>query len=671
MPRSTIVGNGNLLVTMDNKLMVRDIYFPYVGLEDHTAYSHFHKIGVFTDGKINWLHSNAFKTEVGYIKNSLTTHNRTTNSNIGITMTFNDFVYPSRNIFIRKIMVHNGEDRDRHVKIYFNQDFNLYGAKLKDTALYDPDTGGILHYRQKRYFLINGQSNFGGISNYSTGKSQYKHFEGTWKDAEDGKLENNPIDQGSVDSTAEFEMHLKPYGAETIYVWYAAGQNYHEVEKLNNYVVKNTPERLLENSISYWKSWVSKSHMLESTDVSNKVKDLYTRSLLIIRTQIDNRGGILAANDSDIMKFNKDTYTYVWPRDGAYVAYAMDNAGYGEITKRFYRFCARTVTEDGYLLHKYNPDESWGSSWHPWVNKEGEKIFPVQEDETALVIRSIWHHYEHFKDIEFLQEIYNSFVFKATDFLLRFIDKKTGLPKASYDLWEEQRAIFAYTVASTYAGLESAINIAHTLGRQSKVQKYKRVKDRMKKAFINYFYDDELKRFIKSINLENGEIIKRDTTIDASLLGIHFLNMLPPDDPKLISTVKDVHNKLWVRTIIGGLARYENDYYHRYYDKPEIPGNPWIITTMWYADWLIATAKDSDDLKEARKLLEWVAYVANRAGMIPEQLNPFTGEHLSVSPLTWSHAAFVETVYNYDRKWHEFNVPISISKTEASSNKKS
>lgn len=671
MPRSTIVGNGNLLVTLDNKLMVRDIYFPYVGLEDHTAYSHFHKIGIFTDGKINWLHANEFKSEVGYIKNSLTTHNKTKNSSIGISMTFNDFVYPSRNIFMRKIMIHNTEERERHIKVYLNQDFNLYGAKLKDTALYDPDTGGILHYRQKRYFLINGQSNFGGISGYSTGKSQYKHYEGTWRDAEDGKLEKNPIDQGSVDSTVEFELHLKPLGAETIYVWYVAGKNYHEVKRLNDYIVKNTPERLLENAISYWKSWVSKSHVLESTDVSDKVKELYIRSLLVIRTQIDNHGGILAANDSDIMKFNKDTYTYVWPRDGAYVAYAIDNAGYGEITKRFYRFCARTITEDGYLLHKYNPDESWGSSWHSWVNKEGEKIFPVQEDETALVIRSIWHHYEHFKDIEFLQEIYNSFVFKAANFLLRFIDKKTGLPLESYDLWEEQRAVFAYTVASTYAGLEATINIAHTLGRYGKVQKYKRVKERMKKAFIKYFYDEKLKRFIKSINLKDGEVVKRDTTIDASLLGIHFLKILEPDDPKLASTVKAIYKKLWVRSVIGGIARYENDYYHRYYDKPEIPGNPWIITTMWYADWIIATAKDSKDLANARKLIEWVAYIANRAGMIPEQLNPFTGEHLSVSPLTWSHAAFVETIYNYDRKWHEFNMPLSISKTDASSNKKS
>lgn len=671
MPRSTVVGNGNLLVTFDNKLLIRDLYFPYVGLEDHTAYGHYHRIGVYTDGAMSWLDNDKWQAEVGYINETLITQNKTVNKEIGISLTFNDFVYPSKNIFIRKIVINNEQNRERHLKIYFNQNFDLYGAKLKDTALYDPDTQGILHYRQERYFLVNGQSHFGGISSYSTGKSEYLNLEGTWRDAEDGKLERNPIDQGSIDSTIEFEFHLKPKSCETLYVWYVTGQNFHEVKTLNDYVIKNSADRLMENTINYWRSWVSKSHELESSDLSPTIKNLFKRSLLVIRTQIDNNGGILAANDSDIMKFNKDTYTYVWPRDGAYVAYALDEAGYGEITKRFYRFCVRAITQDGYLLHKYNPDGSWGSSWHPWIDKEGKKILPIQEDETALVIRSLWHHYEKLQDIEFLQEMYNSFVVKAANFLIRYIDKKTGLPLESYDLWEEKRAVFAYTVASVYSGLEAAINIARTLGRYANIKKYERTADRIKKAFLEYFYDKKVKRFIKSIRLQDGEVIERDIALDASLFGISFFGLLPHDDLRMVSTVKALYEALWVHTTIGGMARYQNDRYHGQGEKPEIPGNPWIITTMWYADWIIATAKDSRDLEHGRKLLEWVGKIANRAGMLPEQLNPYTGEHISVSPLTWSHSSFVQTIINYDRKWHQFNIPLSTSKTDASSTEKS
>jgi oligosaccharide amylase len=582
-------------------------------------------------------------------------------------LSFNDFVYPSKNVFIRKIVIQNMQNSERIVKLYFNQDFDLYGTKLKDTALFDPDTEALIHYRQQRYFLMNGQSQFGGMSSFSTGKSQYLHLEGTWKDAEDGKLEKNPIDQGSVDSTAEFELHLKPESLETLYIWYTAGENYHAVKVLNDYVIKNSPERLMENTINYWRSWVSKSHEIESNDISEFTKNLFKRSLLVIRTQIDNNGGILAANDSDIMKFNKDTYTYVWPRDGAFITYALDEAGYGEITKRFYRFCAKVQTDDGYLLHKYNPDGSWGSSWHPWIDEDGEKVIPIQEDETALVIRSIWHHYEKFGDIEFLQEIYNSFVSKAANFLVRYIDKKTGLPKESYDLWEEHRGVFAYTVASTYAGLQAAIKISETLGRFAKVKSYERAADRIRKAFETYFYDKKLKRFIKSVRIKDGKITNRDTTLDASIFSISYLGLLPNDDKRVISTMNALHDVLWVKTLIGGMARYQNDYYHRRDHNPEIPGNPWIITTMWYADWLIVTSKDANDLEQARKLIEWAGYVANKAGMMPEQLHPFTGEHLSVSPLTWSHSSFVQTLISYDKKWHQFNIPLDTSNTDESS----
>ena len=35
------------------------------------------------------------------------------------------------------------------------------------------------------------------------------------------------------------------------------------------------------------------------------------------------------------------------------------------------------------------------------------------------------------------------------------------------------------------------------------------------------------------------------------------------------------------------------------------------------------------------------------SGVLAEQVNPYTNEPLSVSPLTWSHAAFVTAVLEY------------------------
>jgi len=78
-----------------------------------------------------------------------------------------------------------------------------------------------------------------------------------------------------------------------------------------------------------------------------------------------------------------------------------------------------------------------------------------------------------------------------------------------------------------------------------------------------------------------------------------------------------------------------------------VPGNPWFITTLWLADWYAVIAQEPEDLKPALKLLEWVASHALPSGVLAEQVNPYTNAPLSVSPLTWSHAAYIATVQSY------------------------
>jgi GH15 family glucan-1,4-alpha-glucosidase len=48
--------------------------------------------------------------------------------------------------------------------------------------------------------------------------------------------------------------------------------------------------------------------------------------------------------------------------------------------------------------------------------------------------------------------------------------------------------------------------------------------------------------------------------------------------------------------------------------------------------------------------LEWGTAHANECGLMAEQLHPYTGVPLSVSPLTWSHSSFIVTVLDYLEK---------------------
>src|SRR2546428_642537 len=75
-----------------------------------------------------------------------------------------------------------------------------------------------------------------------------------------------------------------------------------------------------------------------------------------------------------------------------------------------------------------------------------------------------------------------------------------------------------------------------------------------------------------------------------------------------------------------------------------VTGNSWFICTLWLAEYYIAKAECNADLSKALEILQWTADRALPSGVLAEQVNPLTGEELSVSPLTWSHSTFIAAV---------------------------
>ncbi|MEO6434495.1 MAG: glycoside hydrolase family 15 protein, partial [Tepidisphaeraceae bacterium] len=458
---------------------------------------------------------------------------------------------------------------------------------------------------------------------------------------------------------------------KTVYMAIIAGHSREELIELNQWLTKMGPQGVLDRTSAYWRLWVGGTN-INFGNLPDKVVELFKRSLLVVRTQIDNNGAICAANDSDIMQFSRDTYSYVWPRDGALVADSLDLAGFPDVARSFYTFCQRTITADGFFYHKYNPDGSPASSWHPWVMK-GQRSLPIQEDETALVVWALWRHYYRYRDIEFIRPMWVDIVQKAADFMCRYRDSRTGLPLPSYDLWEERWGVHAFTVATVYGGLKAAANFAVCFGDRERAQRYKKAAEEMRAGAAKYLFSEKLNRFVRRLvpkdtpvppgdqsyhehqalaqDQTGGDVYEVDEVIDASLYSIYKFHLFAADDPRVVSTMRAVEDKLWVKTRVGGVARYENDYYHRVSnDIAAVPGNPWFICTLWLADYFITCATTTAELKSALPIFEWTAAHALESGILAEQVNPYTNEPISVSPLTWSHATVVSTAIKYLEK---------------------
>jgi glucoamylase len=648
MPRDIPVGNGSLLVTFDELYRIRDIYFPRVGKENHSE-GHPFRFGLWVDGQFSWISDEGWTRELNYLSETLVTDVRLVNEELGVEIISNDAVDSHENIFLRRIALRNMKDVRREFRLFFHQDFYISETEVGDTAYFDPETLSLIHYKGQRYFLISTDA-AAGVETFATGRKAFRGAEGTWRDAEDGLLSEGAITEGSVDSTIGRTLHVEAFDVAEMFYWIAAGASYQEVSKLTELVHARGPYELIRRTHDFWRAWVNKSE----TDFGNlptEVVRLYKRSLLIVRTQIDNGGAILAANDSDVTLRATDHYSYLWPRDGALVAYALDLAGYHNLPRAFFDLCGKIINPEGYFLQKYNADGSVASGWHAsWDPYTKQRLMPIQEDETALVLWALWNHYDEFRDIEFARMLYRPLIKRAADFMVQFRDEETKLPSPSWNLWEDRRGIHTFTCATVVGGLRAAANFTTLFGETELTEKYQRAAQEVCAGMRALLYRPELERFARSIMPHAGGY-EVDDTIDASLFGIFYFGAFAPDDSLVRNTMRAVEERLWAKTEVGGVARYEGDGYMRVADDLEkVPGNPWFICTLWLADYRIASARTLEELESAVEILEWVVKRALPSGVLAEQVDPLTGAPVSVSPLTWSHSTVVATVVAYLRK---------------------
>lgn len=648
MPRALVLGNGESVVCLDRFGFVRDFYFPYVGLENHVS-GNKHRIGLMVDGKFTWLDDGTWEIKIGYKPETMVGYLVCKNEGLQLSLVMEDCVYNESNVFLRQVDIYNHNDNVRDVRIFFHQVFLIQENKKRNTAFYDPTHNAVVHYRGRRIFIVNGRTEDGHkIDDFSVGAYNYGGHQGTYKDAEDGELGKNGVEHGSVDSTIRFCTTCEGKKKTTVYYWIAAAKTLDEVYALNSMVMNKTPQGMIHSTEDYWHAWLDRRNFNFDFLTKEQLK-LFNTSLFILRAHTDDRGSIIASADSEMIEYGKDDYAYMWPRDAAFIVSVLDEAGFTEATKNFFKFCNEVLHEDGYLHHRFNSDQSLGSTWHSpsaqnaWL-KDKKLQLPIQEDETASVLFSLWHHYEHTKDIEFIEDLYKPFIEKMANFLVDFRNKDTGLPLPSYDLWEEVIGVSTYTCASVYGGLMAAANFSELLGKRNHMRKYRQAAKEIKKATVDNLYSAERRSFIRYVKCTDGKPEQVQIIDASSLFGLWYFGMFQQDDPLFQNTHKQVMENLTNPGQTGGFTRYENDAYFRSREK----SNPWFITTLWEVERRLSSDKVSEeDLDFARQVYTWIEKHLYPSGVMAEQLDPDYGDSQSATPLVWSHAEYVRSVLLY------------------------
>jgi glucoamylase len=558
--------------------------------------------------------------------------------NLQVTLLLQDYIDPEYNALVRHITINSHADHERDVRIFMHQVFQISRNGRADTAMYVPDDHYVLDYKGRYCLLIAGQwVDNTDFDQYAVGNYAIEGKAGTFKDAEDGILSDNPVEHGGVDSVIRFQKMVGANQSVALDYWIVAAASQSDCQKIHTGFKDQAMEDRLLKARSHWSDWIADTGVNLPHD---RMRSL-THSLLIVKAHCDERGSVLASGDSSIFNYGRDYYCYCWPRDAAYALWPMIRLGHFDEARRFFDFARDVMHKDGYLMHKYQPDRAVGSTWHPLVHGRRREL-AIQEDETASVLFMINEYYEASKDVTTINGLYHSFIAPCANFMAQFIDQQTGLPHASYDLWEEKFLTSTYTVSVVIAGLLAAAKLAKLVEAPDDASRWQKaahgIRDNLDLLYHESTEEAGTGWFVKGFLLEEDGSITYDTTMDiSSLYGPYMYAGLALDDARLVSTATQVERRLLNTSPIGGVIRYEND---NYFLTKKYSGNPWAVSTLWLGQYYAGIGQ----MDKAQAMLQWALDRELPSGTLSEQYDPENGALLSVVPLVWSHAEMINII---------------------------
>jgi oligosaccharide amylase len=609
---TALSGNGRVLLTVNEGGEWNDLFFPYPGEFQHLREA---RLGVFDldAHQFAWLRPGG-PFEVRQNPECSTSVPETVFTGMGLEVRVQEHVHPNHDLLIRVLRLR--APLGRRIRLFAYHSFKIEESMFQETAYVDPELHSVVHYKRSYYFELFSEP---GFNHAVCGEHTLKGLRGTYVDAEDGFLEGRTISHGAADSVLQWDLVGR--GAETVPVrlFVAVGRSLEDVRRLREYVRSGDPQRFEREAQAFWGTWLARHPARPTPGLDERARRLYQTSVLVLRHISGQNGSVVASPDTTSLVVGGDTYNYCWWRDGGYISKAMDEAGLYDNAHRFLKFAAQCQRPDGSFLHRHFPDGTVGSTWHP-------PPF-LQVDQTGTVVAAVWHHFKLRGDLDVLLDHW-PMVKSAADFLLKFRDLPTGLPRPSFDLWEERDGIHTYSTAVVTHALERAARIALELGKDG--ARWREASSAIHEAALEHLWDAGHERFVRSIH-------PRDERVDSSVLLALKLGLLEWNDPRARRTVELVEQRLWSPRV-GGLARYEGDAYYGH-------ENPWVICTLWLAEARLMLG----DRERCRELIQWVADHATPSLLLPEQVDAETAQPRSATPLSWSHSTYVDVVHKYQR----------------------
>ena len=388
----------------------------------------------------------------------------------------------------------------------------------------------------------------------------------------------------------------------------------------------------LEATRQRWNEWAARC------DVSGPFQEPFLRSLLVLRLLTDSTtGGIVAAPTTSLPEQlggerNWD-YRFCWLRDAALTLEALVDAEYTAEAQEWRLWLLRAVAGDpedlqimygvdgGRDLLERELDHLPGYEGSRPVRIGNAASEQQQTDVLGEVMVAL-----HAARVCGLAESEDAWSLQRT--LVDHLGERWQQPDNG--IWEirGERQHFTHSRIMAWAAFDRAVLAVERFGLPGPVERWRALRDAVKAEVLERGWDDELGTFVQYYGAKHT---------DASLLQMVQVGFLPPDDPRVTSTVKAIEDELLVD---GLLLRYRTEH-----DVDGLPPGEgaFLACSFWLAEAYARTGRTDD----AHALLTRLCSLANDVGLLSEEYEPAQRRMLGNMPQALSHLALVSAVDAY------------------------